>query len=117
MLTKNFSEKELACRCCGVCKVTIGLMAKLQELRDEFGKPLNLTSGYRCPEHNKKVGGVPNSYHLKGMAVDIDMSKIRGFDRYKLISLVFSLGFTGVGIDKEFIHIDVQEGLGKSWGY
>ena len=41
----------------------------IQPLRDAWGKPLAINSGYRCPEVNKAVGGVPNSQHAKGEAV------------------------------------------------
>lgn len=43
----------------------------LQPLRDGCGKPLRISSGFRCPELNKKVGGSPNSDHMNGRAVDI----------------------------------------------
>ena len=43
----------------------------LQPLRDAWGKPLPLNSGYRCPEVNKLVGGQPTSQHLKGEAADV----------------------------------------------
>lgn len=43
----------------------------LQPLRDAWGKPLHVNSGYRCPELNALVGGVPTSQHVKGEAADI----------------------------------------------
>lgn len=43
----------------------------IQPLRDAWGKPLAINSGYRCPEVNKAVGGVPNSQHAKGEAADV----------------------------------------------
>lgn len=43
----------------------------LQPLRDEWGKPLEVNSGYRCPEVNAIVGGVPTSQHTLGEAADI----------------------------------------------
>lgn len=43
----------------------------LDPLRLFYGKPININSGYRCPELNKKVGGVWNSQHLTGEAADI----------------------------------------------
>ena len=46
-------------------------MEVLQPLRDYLGKPVVISSGYRCPELNKAVGGVKNSQHLKGEAADI----------------------------------------------
>lgn len=42
----------------------------LQPLREYVKKPIIITSGYRCPELNKKVGGVANSQHLTGQACD-----------------------------------------------
>lgn len=43
----------------------------LQPLRDAWGEPLAINSGYRCPEVNKTVGGVPTSQHTKGEAADV----------------------------------------------
>ena len=43
----------------------------LEPLREHFGIPVVISSGYRCPQLNKAVGGVPNSQHLKGEAADI----------------------------------------------
>ena len=42
----------------------------LQPLRDMLGKPIHVTSGYRCKELNRLVGGVPTSQHVKGEAAD-----------------------------------------------
>lgn len=43
----------------------------LQPLRDAWGKPLVINSGYRCPKLNKAVGGVAESQHVKGEAADV----------------------------------------------
>lgn len=43
----------------------------LQPLREWWGKPIVIASGYRCPELNRAVGGVQNSQHMKGQAVDL----------------------------------------------
>ena len=43
----------------------------LQPLRDAIGRPVYITSGYRSAKLNARVGGVPNSYHLRGLAADI----------------------------------------------
>lgn len=45
----------------------------LDELREGFGKPIYISSGYRCAELNRRVGGVSNSQHTKGEAVDINL--------------------------------------------
>lgn len=44
----------------------------LDPLREWYGKPIRVNSGYRCPALNKAVGGVANSQHLTGQAADID---------------------------------------------
>ena len=46
----------------------------LEELRDRYGQPIIINSGYRSPQLNKKVGGVSTSNHLTGCAVDIRCS-------------------------------------------
>lgn len=52
----------------------VNLCAKLlQPLRDIYGKPIRINSGYRCPELNKAVGGVPNSMHQNGEASDLSI--------------------------------------------
>lgn len=43
----------------------------LDPLREAYGKPITVTSGYRCPELNKLVGGAKKSQHMTGEAVDI----------------------------------------------
>lgn len=42
----------------------------LQPLRIAYGRPIRISSGYRCPELNRLVGGVPSSQHVKGEAAD-----------------------------------------------
>jgi len=65
----------------------------LQPLRDWWGKPITIGSGYRCPELNKAVGGVQNSQHMKGQAVDLcidgDMAKGRKWFEYIKSHLTF----------------------------
>ena len=45
----------------------------LQPLRDHLGHGISISSGYRCPALNSKVGGVSNSQHVKGQAADINI--------------------------------------------
>ena len=43
----------------------------LDPLREKYGKPIKVSSGYRCPKHNLAVGGATQSQHMKGEAADI----------------------------------------------
>lgn len=84
ILSKNFTLNELTysdtARFLGIKNIPEqaainnlkALCAKvLQPLRDGLGVPIIITSGYRCPLLNKKVGGVSNSQHQYGQAADI----------------------------------------------
>ena len=48
----------------------------LQPLRDHYGQPVKISSGYRCPALNKAVGGVTNSQHMRGQAADIKITGV-----------------------------------------
>ena len=45
----------------------------LDPVREAYGKPIYVNSGYRCEKHNKAVGGVPKSQHMLGQAADISL--------------------------------------------
>lgn len=62
---------DFLCRCgrehdCHISDALISIVQLIDRL-----KPLTVTSGYRCPEHNADVGGVPDSLHIKGLAADL----------------------------------------------
>ena len=67
----HFQKSEFVCPCCGSIGNGIAstLLVDLERLREEYGA-LIITSGYRCPNYNREVGGVSNSAHLKGQAAD-----------------------------------------------
>ena len=75
MKLDHFSEYEYRCKgdnCCGGLAILDREFAlKMDCLRYRFGKVINISSGFRCLSHNKKVGGVDNSNHTKGRAWDI----------------------------------------------
>ncbi len=72
--TKNFKVSEFACKHCGENKIDQRVIDMAQIIRDELGVPVKVNSGYRCPEHNKKVGGVKGSRHTLGHAADLSSS-------------------------------------------
>lgn len=107
-LSENFGLWEFHCRCCQTVKIDKKLVDKLQALRDKVGVPLVITSGYRCPSHNKAEGGAPNSYHVKGMAADVVVPE--GSTGEELAQAAKELGFTGIGVYSSFVHMDVRPG-------
>lgn len=82
------------------------LLDKLDQAREQFGKPIIITSGYRTIRHNFEVGGKQNSSHLKGLAADISCKN--SSDRFKLIQILLKVGINRIGIAKSFIHIDID---------
>ena len=67
----HFSLREFECPCCHRVRLHPLLLVRLEELREAWGRPLLLTSGYRCDPHNARVGGVPKSAHRLGLAADV----------------------------------------------
>lgn len=83
----------------------------LDPLREWYGMPIHIESGYRCPELNKAVGGVSNSFHTMGYAADIDMGEKEDnqpiFDYIKDNLPFTELGFEG---DGRWIHVAFVKG-------
>lgn len=112
-LSNNFKSNEFACKgkgCCSSVKIDSKLVDYVQKIRDHFGKPVTINSGYRCAKHNKAVGGASGSYHTKGMAADIVVKDVKPKEVAKYAE---SIGILGVGLyetskDGFFVHIDTR---------
>ena len=94
----------------------INFLYKLDHARDIAGISFKITSGYRTKEHNTKVGGVPNSSHLIGVAADIAVGS--GSERYIILNALIKAGFKRLGVAKTFIHCDTDDSKPNSvWTY
>ena len=113
--SKNFSESELVCSCCGESGVQQWALDKLQGVRTAVGRPLRITSAYRCENHpvesRKKKAGT----HNQGIAFDIHVSN--GAERYQIITQGLLAGATGIGVAKTFIHLDWRDDISVIWTY
>ena len=121
LTSKNFSESELACSCCGKNEMTQETVDALQALRESLGRPLKLSSAYRCPKHNSKVSSTGKSGpHTTGQAIDITCS---GKEAWELLSfaMIRSKIWKGIGVSQKgkhesrFIHLDTIEADNRPW--
>lgn len=119
MITKNFSRKELECKCgCGGCIEDEVFLYNLQQLRDKFGMPMHISSGFRCPTYNAQVSHTGSIGPHTIAAVDV---LIYGREAYKLLMLAIAGGFDGVGLNQKgnfnqrFIHLDRLFGATRPW--
>ena len=99
----NFTPDEFRCSCCNRLEISSDIMDLLQAARNELG-PLQITSAYRCPQHNSKVSKTgENGPHTTGLAVDIHVSNSQ--HRKQLIDY-FTTKVTGLRVAKTFLHLD-----------
>lgn len=100
MTYKYFSEEEVA----GLD----GRLASMLDLaRGICGFPFKITSGYRPPEHNTAIGGVPDSAHTKGLAADL----ARPSEDEPLWRMIWALGLAGfnrIEIATRHVHVDID---------
>lgn len=116
MLTPNFNLDEFKSKDGSsfpaeiVQSLTI-LATQLQALRIELGRSITITSGYRSPAHNLKVGGAKDSFHVRGMAADIQVSGMTPKQVYDAIEKLIKEGKMkegGLGLYKSWVHYDFR---------
>ncbi len=108
--TKNFSRNELQCTCENCKKydmdhqMDVNAMLSLQRVRNQFGKPIALTSAYRCEKHPVEAKKANAGQHHNGVAVDVRI--LAGTDRAKLMELFIKEGWLSIGWANSFMHFD-----------
>lgn len=95
--------------------ITAAISNKMRMVQNVFGKKLTITSGFRDPQRNAKVGGAKNSAHMRGNAVDVSTAGMSTEDKVKLIQVASAVGIGGIGVySNGGLHFDV-EGR-RAWG-
>lgn len=111
-----FTRQEFACRCreykgpyCDGFPVEPDetLVRLADRVRGHFGRPANRTSGIRCPQHNADSGGVANSKHMEGKALDY---WIEGYSAAQVLEYVQAQPETNYAyaVDSSVVHMDVR---------
>lgn len=123
--TKNFSiesDPKLGCTCkhpdCDKRMVRQDVLNMLQKVRDDYGEPMIITSGGRCPNHPDEVHRTKPADHQKRKAVDVKVSN--EMQAIELIALASRHGFNAFGKANSFIHLGWRPELDKriaTWTY
>lgn len=105
---RYFQSSEFACPC-GCCdggtgRMSPALLERLDAARDSAGLPFVINSGYRCPGHNRAVGGVADSAHTRGYAADIRCAD--SSTRFVLLRALLEVGFRRIELAPTWIHVD-----------
>lgn len=104
---KYFTEAEFRCSHCGEAKMDQAFIARLNELREECGFSLRVSSGYRCPDHPIEAKKAASGAHTTGKAVDF---AVDGKLAHELLKHAMDMNFKGVGVQQKgtgrFIHLD-----------
>lgn len=118
-IIEHFKPAEFACRCgeCGSTgeEMNLNFIFALDQLRERQGRPIIITSGYRCPAYNDSISTTGrNGPHTTGQAADVAVS---GEDAFHLVQQCTLGGWMrGIGInqrgpfEKRFIHLDDLDG-------
>lgn len=105
---KYFRVKEFACSDGSqVVFIDSYLVSILDILRNKIEKPVIITSGYRTPVLNKKVGGAAYSYHMRGMAADI---RVNGMSAKEIANKLNEIvpNECGIIVYRSWVHFDVR---------
>ncbi len=111
-VSPHFMLSEFNCHHCGAVKLDQWMLSLLEGVRAYWGRPMVVLSGYRCPPYNAEIGGADASYHMEGMAADV---QIAGVSIDEIAQAAVECGAGGVGryYDSGFVHID--SGPRRDW--
>jgi len=127
MLSRHLARHEIACKCgCGYglkdfdfSPITVLAFEKIRVEVSKFigtDTPIEVSSGCRCIEHNRNIGGAPHSRHMKGDALDLVKPVGIDYDDFYEVcdSVIGDKGGVGYYLGNSFIHIDTR-GVKRRW--
>lgn len=110
-LSEHFTLKEFQCNDGSpIVLVHFLLPQLLEQIRERIGAPIQITSAFRTPSHNRAIGGAEHSYHLSGFAADISS---KAATPSRIAEVAASLGAGGVAAYSSFCHVDM--GRKRTW--
>lgn len=116
-MSTYFKDSEFSCKCgCKSPTPSNELLALLTLIRVYYNSPVIITSGYRCPTHNAKVGGAKKSKHLTNTAADFIVVGIDSKEVYTFLNKLFPNKYGLAYKDSSFTHIDTDPNP-RRWTY
>ena len=112
---RYFKLSDFNCQETGNNEMSEEFLEKLDDLRHKCGFPFIITSGYRDPTHSIEARKAKAGTHARGIASDIRINN--GNEAYDIIKNAQSMGFTGIGLAKSFVHVDIRQGMPVIWSY
>ena len=123
-LNNWFKTTEFSCKCkhpsCVDQKISVDLINRLTDIRQEAKSPMRIHSGYRCSAHQEDIrkSGVSTvvakkSTHELGHAADISVSRLVPGELLKIAQNKFF----SIGIALNFIHVDLRDDKTRRWNY
>jgi len=112
---RYFSKEEFVCQHTGRNEIKEDLLFRLDFLREECGFPFVITSGYRDSSHPVEARKARPGTHSQGIAADIKVTN--GFERRMLVKQALKFGFSGIGVAKGCVHVDVRKTSPVLWAY
>ncbi len=110
-----FTREEFACQYTGENNISDRLLLKLDLLRARCEFPFVITSGYRSEDHPIEREKEKAGTHAQGIACDIKVNN--GAEAFAIIEKAPAMGFTGIGLHKNFVHLDTRESVPVAWCY
>ena len=112
---KYFELSEFNCQHTGNNEMKPEFLEKLDALRHVCAFPFVITSGYRDPSHPIEAAKEIPGTHAQGIAADVRV--VSSNKRFRLVKEALALGFTGIGVDPSFIHLDIRASSPVIWTY
>ena len=112
---RHFTVDEFNCQHTGENNMEPEFMEMVDELRDRCGFPFVITSGYRSPQHPIEAKKDVPGTHAQGIAADIKITN--SAHRYTIIREALAMGFAGIGVASDFIHVDTRGSSPVIWTY
>mgnify|MGYP003112398203 CR=1 FL=1 len=112
---KYFTRDEFKCSHTGENEIDDELIKRLDELREACGFPFVITSGYRSPKHPIENKKIKPGTHGQGIAADIAVTD--SVRRRRVVHCAILLGFKGIGVAKDFVHVDLRKTGPVMWTY